>query len=469
MRKNKPLPNIEKLEITALEFQGKGVARHNGKVIFVEQTIPGDIVDVQLLQNKKDFAVAKPIHFHQYAADRIDPFCEHFGVCGGCKWQTLSYEKQLLQKELFVKDAINKIGKLDAVNIFPIIGCDTYTYYRNKLEFTFSNQRWLTKEQLNSGETIPQKNALGFHIPGRFDKILQIDKCWLQNDVSNLIRNFVFNYAIQHQLSFFDLRSQEGFLRNLLIRTTTTGEVMVVLVVKENLEHEIAGIMQSLQIQFPEITSLNYVVNFGRNDIIHPYEVICFYGNNFIIEQLGHIKCKIGPKSFFQTNTLQAKKLYDITLQFADLNGDENLYDLYTGTGSIALYAANRCKSVAGIEQVPEAIADAKENALLNKIDNCKFYVGDMKDMFNEQFYEANGKPDLVITDPPRVGMHANVVKTFLDMPVPKIVYVSCNPTTQARDLQMLSDKYETTQVQPVDMFPQTYHIESVALLKLKQ
>lgn len=459
---------IEQLEITSLEFQGKGVARHDGKVIFVENTVPGDIVDVQLLQNKKDFAHAKPINFHQQSSWRIPAFCEHFGTCGGCKWQYLPYEKQLEQKELFVKDALYKIGKLPEIPFLPIVGSQQYQYYRNKLEFTFSNNKWLTTEELNQEASDFNKNALGFHIPGRFDKILHIEHCWLQNELSNQIRNFIYQYATQQGITFFDIKNQTGFLRNLIIRTTTTQQTMVILVMKEYDEKIITAIMEAVKQQFSEITSLNYVVNSGKNDMIHAYEVICYHGKPFIIEQLGHIQCKIGPKSFFQTNTQQAKQLYDVALNFAGLTGEENVYDLYTGTGSIALYMANRCKEVAGIEQIPEAIADAKDNAQLNNITNCTFYVGDMKDMFNPNFYNQNGNPDLVITDPPRVGMHADVVKTFLEMPVPKIVYISCNPTTQARDLQMLSDKYETVQVQPVDMFPQTYHIENVALLKLK-
>jgi 23S rRNA (uracil1939-C5)-methyltransferase len=460
---------VEQLEITGVEFQGKGVARHNGKVIFVEQAVPGDVVDVRLTKSKKDFAVGTVINFHKYSEERQQPFCEHFGICGGCKWQSLPYEKQLHYKHSFVVDAITKIGKLNDVPILPIIGCEQQTFFRNKLEYTFSDSSWLTQEQLDSDEIFEQRNALGFHVPGRFDKVVHVEKCWLQNDLSNEIRNFAARYANENKLPFFNIRAQTGLLRNLIIRTATTGENMVVLVVKENDEAAIHGIMEQLKNNFPQITSLNYVVNSGANDMIHAFEVICYHGKPFIIEQLGDLKFKVGPKSFFQTNTLQAKKLYDIALEFTDLKGTENVYDLYTGIGSIALYAANKCKSVAAIEQIPDAIADAKENAELNNISNCTFYVGDVKDMFNEDFYSKHGAPDVVITDPPRVGMHGDVVKTLLNMPVPKIVYVSCNPTTQARDLQLLSEKYTIEKIQPVDMFPQTYHIESVALLTLKQ
>ncbi len=460
---------IEQLAVTGVEFQGKGVARHNGKVIFVEQALPGDVVDVKLTKSKKDFATGTIVKFHERSKDRQEPFCEHFGICGGCKWQSLPYEKQLEYKWSFVNDAITKIGKLNDVPILPIVGCEQQTFFRNKLEYTFSDSSWLTQEQLDSDEIFEQRNALGFHIPGRFDKVLHIEKCWLQNDLSNEIRNFTAQYANENKLPFFNIRNQTGLLRNLMIRTATTGETMVVLVVKENDESAIFALMEQLKNHFPQITSLNYVVNSGANDIIHPYEVICYSGKPFIIEQLGNLKFKVGPKSFFQTNTLQAKKLYDIALDFAGLTGNENVYDLYTGIGSIALYAAHKCKNVAAIEQIPDAIEDAKENAELNNIANCTFYVGDVKDMFNENFYANHGAPDVVITDPPRVGMHGDVVKTLLDMPVPKIVYVSCNPTTQARDLQLLSEKYAIEKIQPVDMFPQTYHIESVALLTLKK
>ena len=469
MKKKFKTTIIEQLAVTGVEFQGKGVARHNGKVIFVEQALPGDVVDVKLTKSKKDFATGTIVKFHERSKDRQEPFCNHFGICGGCKWQSLPYEKQLEYKWSFVHDAITKIGKLNEVPILPIIGCEQQTFFRNKLEYTFSDSSWLTQEQLDSDEIFDQRNALGFHIPGRFDKVLHVEKCWLQNDLSNDIRNFAARYANENKLPFYNIRAQTGLLRNLIIRTATTGETMVVLVVKENDEAAITGIMEQLKTHFPQITSLNYVVNSGSNDIIHPYEVICYSGKPFIIEQLGDLKFKVGPKSFFQTNTQQAKKLYDIALDFAGLTGNENVYDLYTGIGSIALYAANKCKCVAAIEQIPDAIEDAKVNAELNNIANCTFYVGDVKDMFNEKFYAEHGAPDIVITDPPRVGMHGDVVKTLLNMPVPKIVYVSCNPTTQARDLQLLSEKYTIEKIQPVDMFPQTYHIESVALLTLKK
>jgi 23S rRNA (uracil1939-C5)-methyltransferase len=468
MKRKKKNIVIEQLEITGLEFQGKGVGRHNGKVVFVEGVLPGELVDLRITQNKKDFAIGQLIKFHRYAEERQQPFCQHFGLCGGCKWQNLSYEKQLQYKEGFVREALSRIGKLPEVPVLPIIGCSEQTYFRNKLEFAFSEQRWLTDEERNSETTFENRNALGFHIAGWFDKVLNIEHCHLQPEPSNAIRNFVNHYANENRLSFFNIRNKHGLLRNLMLRTTTTGEVMAVFSFFENDESAIFALLDALKQNFPSISSLNYVINHGANDIIHPYEVVCYYGKPFITEQLGDVQFKIGPKSFFQTNSKQAKVLYDVALDFAELKGDEAVYDLYTGIGSIALYVANRCKKVFGIEQIPEAITDAKENARLNNITNCEFFTGDVRDMFNNDFYNTHGAPDLVITDPPRVGMHADVVKTFLEMNIPRIVYVSCNPATQARDLQLLSDKYEILKVQPVDMFPQTYHIESVGMLKLR-
>jgi 23S rRNA (uracil1939-C5)-methyltransferase len=460
---------LEHLEIASLEFQGKGVARHQSKVVFVEGALPGDVVDVKLVQNKKDYAIGRIVAHHRHSSERQQPFCKHFGLCGGCKWQSLSYQRQLHYKEHFVKDAMQHIGRLNDVNLLPIVGCESDTYFRNKLEFAFSNQRWLTDEEKDSGAAFNNRDALGFHIAGWFDKVLNIEHCHLQPEPSNAIRNFVNRYAAQHQLAYFDIRKQQGLLRNLLIRTSATGEVMVVFSFFRNDENEINALLEALKNNFPQITSLNYVINYGANDIIHPYEVVCYRGKPFITEQLGHVSFKIGPKSFFQTNTSQAKRLYDIVVDFAALQGNETVYDLYTGIGSIALYIAGRCRKVVGIEQIPDAIADAEENAQLNNITNTAFFTGDVRDMFNNDFYNTHGAPQLVITDPPRSGMHVDVVKTFLEFEVPRIVYVSCNPATQARDLLLLSEKYEVAKMQPVDMFPQTYHIESVALLELKK
>ncbi len=459
---------IENLEITGIEHQGKGVARYNGKVVFVDGALPGDVVNARFTANKKDYATAEIVGFQQYAPQRQNGFCSHFGICGGCKWQSINYEQQLRYKESFVKEAVCRIARMDESIVLPIIGCDNQQYYRNKLEFTFSDAKWLTEQEVKSEEVFTNRNALGFHIPGRFDKVLDIDHCYLQPEPSNTIRNFVRDYALRHAFLFFNIRNKEGLLRNLMIRTTFTGEVMVVMVFFKNDEIAIRALMMALQEQFPQITSLNYVVNSGANDMIHAFDVVCFSGKPFIIEKLGHLQFKIGPKSFFQTNTAQTQHLYEIVKEFASLTGNEIVYDLYTGIGSIALYVADRCRKVAGIEQNPDAIEDAKQNAKLNGINNCEFFTGDVRDMFNHDFYATHGAPDLVITDPPRAGMHGDVVKTFIEMRVPKIVYVSCNPSTQARDLALLAVYYSVNKIQPIDMFPQTHHIESVALLKLK-
>lgn len=466
--KKKKYTEILNLNIQNVEFHGKGIGKHEGKVIFVADTLPGDTVDVQIIKNKSDYAEAKVIRYHQFSEHRIKAFCQHFGVCGGCKWQNLTYEKQLAFKQQFVEDAMKHIGRLQALQILPVIPCQQTTFFRNKLEYTFSNLKWLTQKQIESDEEITQRNALGFHIPKRFDKVLDIDTCWLQNDLSNQARNFIKNFALQHEFSFFDIRAQTGLLRNLTIRTTQTGENMLLLSVYKNETDKITSILNAVQHQFPQFTSIQYVVNSGANDSIQAFPVICHFGNPFITEQLGHLKLKISAKSFFQTNTLQTQKLYDIVAELADLKGEENVYDLYTGTGSIALYLARNCKKIVGIEQIPDAIEDAKVNAKFNAVSNADFLVGDVKDILNPEFYEKYPHPDILITDPPRVGMHPQVIDALLKLEVPKIIYISCNPSTQARDLALLSEKYFVEKIQAIDMFPQTHHIESVALLKLK-
>lgn len=466
-KKNNQL--IENLTIASLEMQGKGVGRYEGKVIFVEGLLPGERADVKIVYDKRHYAVGQIVRMLEPSVERQQPFCVHFGLCGGCRWQHLPYNRQLHYKENFVREAISRLAKLSEVHILPIIGCDQTVYFRNKLDFAFSDQRWLTTEETQRGEIFPHRNALGFHISGRFDKVVHIEHCFLQPDPSNDIRNFIYQYAVAHQLTFFNIRKKKGLLRHLIVRTAQTGEVMVIVSFLEYAEKDIIGLMDALKGQFPTITSLNYVINSGDNDLIHPYEVVCYHGKAYITEQLGHLLLKIGPKSFFQTNTNQAVKLYDVVLHFAELTGEETVYDLYSGIGSIALYVAPHCRSVVGIEQVNDAVTDAQENARLNGITNCQFFSGDVRHVLqNSSFGLQETFPDVVIIDPPRAGMHPDVIQMLLHTRVPRIVYVSCNPITQARDLQLLSAEYEVIKVQPIDMFPQTYHIESVAQLVLR-
>ncbi len=458
---------IEQLTIEDLEIQGKGVARDNGKVIFVNDALPGETVDVLVIKKKRDYAEAKPIKFHSLSPKRIEPFCSHFGSCGGCRWQSISYEDQLAYKTYFVEQAMRRIGKLDGPEIQPILGCDKTQYYRNKMEFSFSNKRWLTKEQIDSEEEL-ERNALGFHVRGFFDKVLDIEHCHLQSEPSNEIRLTVRAYAMEHGLTFYDIREHHGDLRNLWVRISNLNEVMIVVGFGTNNMEKVEGLMEHLKGAFPDIASLNYLINESANDMIYPHEVICYAGKPYINEELGHINLKIGPKSFYQTNSNQAKHLYDKALEIADIQKDDVVYDLFSGIGSIALYAAKQCKEVYGIEIVPEAIADAEENAKANGIENCHFYVGEVRKVFDEGFLSSTSKPDVIITDPPRAGMHPKVPKALLEIEAPKILYISCNPATQARDLLVLSEKYVVDTIQPVDMFPQTYHIENIVLLKLR-
>ncbi|MBU6341354.1 MAG: 23S rRNA (uracil(1939)-C(5))-methyltransferase RlmD [Bacteroidetes bacterium] len=466
MRKPLILPAVP---ITGIADRGKGVGRTaDGMVVFVEDAVPGDVVDVFVQKKKGGFAEGYVQTVLEYSPKRVQPFCDHFKVCGGCKWQYLDYADQLEQKQQVAYDALLRIGKLDIDTLLPIIGAENTRYYRNKLEFTFSNRRWLLPEELQH-ENIDATHALGFHRAGFFDKIVDIQHCWLQADPSNAIRNAVRTLALEQDLSFYDIRLHEGFLRNLLVRLCSTGECMVVVSFGYADMDAIQRFLDALLARFPrEITTLVYNVNTKKNDALFDLDMITYFGKGYAEEVLGDVRFKIGPKSFFQTNTAQAKRLYDVVVDFAELKGAENVYDLYTGTGSIALYLAKYCKQVVGIEEIPDAIADAEENKRLNGIENAVFYAGDVKNVLSPEFVQRHGKPDLVITDPPRAGMHEKAVRFLLDLAAPRIVYVSCNPATQARDLQLLSEKYHTLKAQPVDMFPHTHHIENVALLVAK-
>jgi 23S rRNA (uracil1939-C5)-methyltransferase len=463
--KNKVIPN---LRIERIAAEGKCVAHHEGKVVFVQNVAPGDLIDVRITKGKSSFMEGEAIKFHEYSNDRVDPFCSHFGTCGGCKWQHINYDLQKQYKWQQVLDQFTRIAKVDLPEVLPIIGSEKTRYYRNKLDFTFSNNRWLTKEEINSGEKF-QRNALGFHIPKMFDKIIDIEKCYLQGNISNDVRNEVRKFAIQEGLTFFDLRNQVGLLRNLIIRTTSTGEVMVIVQFGEDDPAGIEKVMGFIHEKFPQITSLLFIVNLKKNETFHDQEVITFKGRDYIEEEMEGLKFRIGPKSFYQTNSEQAYELYKVAREFAGLQGNEVVYDLYTGTGTIANFIAKKAKQVIGIEYVEEAIQDAKLNSKINGIDNTWFYAGDMKDIFNDDFLMKNEKPDVIITDPPRAGMHEDVVRMMLKLNAPKIVYVSCNPATQARDIALLAEKYDVNKIQPVDMFPQTYHVENVVLLTLRK
>ena len=468
-RKKKELPLLEKVTITDVAAEGKAVAKVNELVIFVPYVVPGDVVDLQVKRKKNHYAEAVAVKFHEKSPLRTEPFCSHFGVCGGCKWQCLSYEEQLKYKQKQVFDNLTRIGKVELPEFRPILGSEKTRFYRNKLEFTFSNKRWLTEEEVKQDVKYDQMNAVGFHIPGAFDKVLAIDKCWLQDDISNQIRNAVRDYAYAHDFPFFDLRTQEGLLRNIMIRTSSTGELMVVLqckVTDDEGRRKMEEILQFMADSFPQITSLMYVINNKCNDTIGDLDVEVFKGNDHIFEEMEGLRFKVGPKSFYQTNSEQAYNLYKVAREFAGLTGNELVYDLYTGTGTIANFVARQARKVVGIEYVPEAIEDAKVNSALNGIDNTLFYAGDMKDILTNYFIAEHGRPDVIITDPPRAGMHNDVIDVILAAEPKRIVYVSCNPATQARDLQLLDGKYKVTAVQPVDMFPHTHHVENVVQLE---
>ena len=462
----KPLPILENVLITGIAAEGKAIVKHDDLVIFIPFVVPGDIVNIQLTRKKNSYAEGKAVSFHTYSPQRTEAFCEHYGVCGGCKWQILPYSEQIRYKQQQVVDNLIRIGKVDLPEISPILGSEKTQFYRNKLEFTFSNKRWMTEEEIKSGVIFDNMNALGFHIPGMFDKVLDINKCWLQEDISNQIRNEIKNFALKNDYTFFDLRNRGGLLRNIIIRTSSIGEVMLIVVFYEDDKEKREALLNHLVNRFPSITSLLYIINEKANDTITDQEVLVFYGRDHIYEEMEGLKFKIGSKSFYQTNSEQAYNLYKIARNFAGLTGNELVYDLYTGTGTIANFIAKDAKQVIGIEYVPEAIEDAKINAEINKITNTKFFAGDMKDLLNTGFIEEYGRPDVIITDPPRAGMHDDVIETILFAEPQKIVYVSCNPATQARDLNLLGEKYKVAKVQPVDMFPHTHHVENVVLLQ---
>ena len=468
-RKKKALPLLEKVTITDVAAEGKALAKVNDLVVFVPYVVPGDVVDLQVKRKKNKYAEAVAVKFHEYSPKRAVPFCQHYGVCGGCKWQCLSYEDQIKYKQKQVTDNLTRIGKVELPEISPILGSEKTEFYRNKLEFTFSDKRWLTEEEVKAEVQYDQMNAVGFHIPGAFDKVLAIEKCWLQDDISNQIRNTIRDYAYEHGLAFYNIRNHEGLLRNLMIRTSSTGELMVLLQVRVSSDkdlEETKELLAHVADKFPQITSLLYVVNNKCNDTINDLDVEVFNGNDHIFEEMEGLRFKVGPKSFYQTNSEQAYNLYKVTREFAGLTGDELVYDLYTGTGTIANFVSRKAKKVVGIEYVPEAIEDAKVNSAINNITNTLFYAGDMKDMLTQDFINEHGRPDVIITDPPRAGMHNDVIDVILFAEPKRIVYVSCNPATQARDLSLLDAKYKVMAVQPVDMFPHTHHVENVVLLE---
>jgi len=467
MRKKNRRQVFEKVEVIDAGAKGKTVGKApDGRVIFMTNTVPGDVVDVQTTKKRKAYFEGSAINFHTYSDKRVEPHCEHFGVCGGCKWQHMGYEHQLFYKQKEVENNLRRIGHLDLPELNPILGSKEQYFYRNKMEFSFSDSRWLTLEEIQSEIEIKEKNALGFHIPGMWDKILDIKKCHLQADPSNAIRLEVKDFAVKNNISFFNPRNQYGMLRTLMIRTTSTGEIMVLIQFFEDDKEKRELLLNHLTESFPEITSLLFVINKKQNDTIYDQEIICFNGRDHIIEKMEGLQFKINAKSFYQTNSEQAYELYKVARDFADLTGKELVYDLYTGTGTIAQFVSKNAKKVIGIESVPEAIEDAKSNAANNKIENVDFFVGDMKNVFNKDFIEKHGTPDIIITDPPRDGMHKHVVQQILNISPQKVVYVSCNSATQARDLELMKHLYKVTKVQPVDMFPQTHHVENVVLLE---
>ncbi len=446
--------------------KGRCVGRDpEGKVVFAEGAAPGDIADVQIFKKRKGVLWGRPNHFHKKSDDRVEPFCAHFGVCGGCKWQHVDYAAQLQHKEQGVYDTIQRIGKVEVAEKQPILGGEKTTYYRNKLEFGCANRRWLTEEEVKDESISQMSEVVGFHRPGAYDKLIQIDHCYLQGDPSNAIRNGIRELAIEMDFPFFDMRERTGSLRQLMIRTSSLGQTMVLVAFYVDDKDAIQSFLTAVQAKLPEITSLFYCINSKVNEYLMDLEMQLFQGTPYIEEALGHIRCRIGPKSFFQTNTGQATRLFDIVAEFADLTGEENVYDLYTGIGSIGLYLAKKCRQIVGIEEIAAAIDDAKTNAELNNIENARFYAGDVKDILTDEFAEEHGTPDVLITDPPRAGMHPKVVQMLIQLAAPKLVYVSCNPATQARDLQLLDEIYRIEKMRPVDMFPHTSHVENVALL----
>ncbi|MEO5995063.1 MAG: 23S rRNA (uracil(1939)-C(5))-methyltransferase RlmD [Chitinophagaceae bacterium] len=468
MRK-KQLTVLQKVLVEDYAAEGKSISRIDGKVIFIEGAVPGDLVDIRLIKSKKDWASGKVVHFHEFSKDRVDPFCEHFGVCGGCKWQMLPYEKQLEFKQNEVEQHLRRIGKVKLPPIASIMGASPSRHYRNKLEFTFSNRRYLLQEEISKDGIIPRENALGFHVPGIFDKVVDINTCHLMQEPANLIKNCVREFACEQGYTFYDVKHHQGWLRNLVLRICSTGEIMVNICLGYDDVVERKKLLDHLLQQVPVISSLFYTINLKWNDSIYDLQPQLYAGNSYVIEKLEDFKFKIGPKSFFQTNTYQGENLYKIVRDFAELTGNETVYDLYCGTGSIGIFLSNQAKKIIGVEVMEEAITDAIENASLNKIDHAYFIAGDVINICADAFFEQHGKPDVIITDPPRAGMHEKLVRKIIEMETPTVVYVSCNPATQARDLNLLDEKYVVTRVQPVDMFPHTHHIENVVQLRLRK
>ena len=468
-RKNTDKVVFHQIQVLDAGAKGVSVAKApDGKVIFIPNVVPGDVVDVQTFKKRKAYYEGKAVKFHELSEHRIEPICDHFGVCGGCKWQNMKYSQQLYYKQNEVKNHLQRIGKVELPEFEDILGSEKKFFYRNKMEFSFSNSRWLTEKEIESTEDLGNRNALGFHIPKMWDKILDIQKCHLQEDPSNAIRNEIRDFANKHNLAFFNPREHSGLLRTLMIRTASTGEIMVLIQFFENDKKNRELVLDHLYEKFPQITSLQYVVNAKQNDTIYDQDIKLYKGRDYILEEMEGLKFSINAKSFYQTNSDQAYELYKITRDFAGLTGNETVYDLYTGTGTIAQFVSKKAKKVIGVESVPEAILDAKANAERNNITNCEFFVGDMKVVFNESFIAQHGKPDVIITDPPRDGMHAAVIDQILKISPKKVVYVSCNSATQARDLALMDEKYKVTRVRPVDMFPQTHHVENVVLLELR-
>lgn len=474
VRKRKERIILEDVTVADYAAEGKSLARIDGKVIFIENCIPGDVVDVQLSKNKADWAEGFPLRFKQLSPERINAFCSHFGVCGGCNWQTLPYQLQLKYKQQQVFDNLHRIAKIPLPEIQPIIGCGQTRGYRNKMEYTFSTKKYIPKEEFaalkadeNFDPNAPQPVA-GFHAKGFFDKVVEIDTCYLQEEPTNLIRKYVAQFARERNLPFYDIKLHTGWLRNMMIRIATTGEIMVNLMVAYNDKKKLPELLEGLVTNFPSITTLLYTINAKKNDSIYDLDPVTYKGDGYIIEKLDHFQFKISPKSFFQTNTKQAEKLYEVVRDFAQLDGSQVVYDLYCGTGSIGIFVSDHAKKIVGVEVIEDAIKDAWENAALNNVQQVDFFAGDVIKICDDAFFEQHGKPDIVITDPPRAGMHEKLVQKLLQMEVPKIVYVSCNPATQARDLALLGQKYTVTKVQPVDMFPHTLHIENVVALELK-
>lgn len=472
MKKQRKTVVLEEVSVIDYAAEGKALARVNGKVVFIEGAVPGDIVDVQLSKSKADWAEGFVVKTHKFSADRVTPFCTHFGVCGGCQWQMLPYEKQLAYKQQQVTDNLTRIAKIPLPPIQPIIGAHTTTFYRNKMEYTFATRKFIPTEEFRrlkaAGELAEQPGAAGFHVRGFFDKVVEIDTCHLQEEPTNGIRNAIAKFILEAKLPFYDIKKHEGWIRNVLVRNSTIGEWMVNVVIAYEDKEPREALLNMLLKSFPQITTLLYTINGKKNDSLFDQNPITFFGKGFIIEKLENLAFKISPKSFFQTNTKQAEKLYGVTREFAELDGSQLVYDLYCGTGSIGLFISNKAKKLVGVEVVADAIEDAKENAKLNQVTHSHFFAGDVIDICTDDFFAQHGRPDVIITDPPRAGMHDKLVKKLLDMAAPLMVYVSCNPATQARDLALLSEKYTVTKIQPVDMFPHTLHIENVVQLKLK-